>query len=321
MPTRRAVLLAAAGAGLSAALPAWAEATRQIGGLAFGSTWRVVLPESIDSRPVRRAVETVIADVDRAMSPWRGDSDLTRFNLSRTTGWIPVPLSMSRVVAESLAVAEMTGGAFDPTVGPLVRRFGFGPITGRSGGCDKLEVRPAGLCKAAPWVTLDLCGIAKGHALDRMTAELTRLGLESALIELGGEIRNLGRHPRGRNWHAAVETPAAELGTVQRIVAPGGRALATSGHAANGYSREDRSISHIIDPQTSRPATNGVASVTVLSSTAVRADALATALAVMGEETGTAWAERHGIDALFLLHAGGSIGERMTGRFADHVVA
>lgn len=320
MPTRREFLLGAVGVGTCAALPARAAATRQIGGHAFGSTWRVVLPAGADPQPVRAAIAAIVADVDAAMSPWRSRSELTRFNVSRETDWFPTSEATSAVVSESLAVAALADGAFDPTVGPLVRRFGFGPIAGESGGLDRLSARPGALRKEKPGVTLDLCGIAKGHALDRMAAALEHLGLRDVLIEVGGEVIGLGRHPEGRPWHVAIERPGDGPGSVQRIVAPAGLALATSGHVPNGYSDGRRSLSHIIDPRTARPVENGVAAVSVLAPTASRADALSTALTVLGVEHGAALAERSSLDALFLVRSGKTFSEVMTGVFARHVV-
>ncbi|MEC5324908.1 FAD:protein FMN transferase [Aurantimonas sp. A3-2-R12] len=319
--TRRRFLLGTASAAFCTALPARAAGVRSIGDPAFGSTWRVVMPEAIDPQPVRAAIEAIVTEVDRTMSPWRDGSDLVRFNRSRVTDWIPVSRSTSAVVEESLLVAKLSGGGFDPTVGPLVRRFGFGPIEGTAGRLADLRAQPGALRKAAPGMTLDLCGIAKGHALDRMATAITELGLEDVLIELGGEVRGLGRHPDGRPWQVGIERPGTGPGAIQRIVALDGQAMATSGREPNGYSDGRRALSHIIDPRTARPVQNGVATVSVLAPTAIRADALATALMVMGAGPGAALAERMGVAALFLVAAGDKLTEVMTDGFARHILA
>ncbi len=313
--TRRLFLMSAAA---SAALPAGAaQAVTRLAGLAFGGSWHVVLPGRIDSDAVRYALLSEIAAVDAAMSPYRAESDLTRFNMSRETGWQKVAPILAQTLSNALDVSRLSGGAFNPTVGPLVHRYGFGPIAGKGAGDPAgLNARPDAIRKAMPELTIDLCGIAKGYALDRMVVALEILGHRNFLIELGGEVACRGRHPEGRDWLVAVETPGG--GTAQRIVRPHDMALATSGHAANGYPR--LGLSHVIDPRTARPATHGLASVSVLAGTAEQADALATALLVLGPEAGPELARAKGIDALFLAGHGPAYSESMTGTFPRHVL-
>ncbi len=318
--TRRQLLAGAAALLAAPRLARAASPVQVLGGPAFGSSWRVVAPAAAESGAVRAAVEAVIADVDATMSPYRADADLARFNRASPGEFGPVADEVCVVAAEALAVHGMTGGAFDPTVGPMVRRMGFGPIEGAAGPAKAIEVGARTLAKHRPGLTLDLCGIAKGRALDRIAAALRGLGVE-ALIELGGEVRGLGTHPEGRDWQVAVERPLAGPFAAQRIVAPGARALATSGHVANGFAARGRALSHLIDPRTGRPADQSVLSVTVLASAAMRADALATALCVMGAEAGPAFAEGAGVAALFLLRGAYEPHEIMTGDFARAVLA
>ena len=196
-------------------------------------------------------------------------------------------------------------------------RFGFGPIVGKTGAWWDVPEGAGGIIKGAPGLTLDLCGIAKGHALDRIVAALNALSIRDSLIELGGEVAALGRHPEGRDWHVAIEDPLADGFVARHIVAPRGRALATSGHRARGLRGRWRST-HIIDPARDRPVDNGIASVTVLDETAMRADALATALCAMPAANTTVFAEKQGITALFV-HDDGA--ETQTGDFAGHIIA
>jgi thiamine biosynthesis lipoprotein len=322
--TRRHLILTAA-AGLLAG-PAGAAPVQVLGGAAFGSTWRLVLPEAADATRARAAVAGVIARVDATLSPWAAASEIARFNRGSATGWQEAGPEVRAVAAESLAVARLTGGAFDPTVGPLVARYGFGPIRGEPGVWSDIALAPDGrLRKAAPHLTLDFCGIAKGHALDLIAARLAALGLASGLIELGGELRALGRHPAGRPWTIGIERPGSGTAAggglaFQRLVAPGARALATSGTAAQGVAAGGRNLSHLIDPGTGRPAEPDLASVSVLAATGARADALATALCAMGTARGVALARRLDIPALFLSGPGPDPTETMTGDFAAHVL-
>lgn len=318
--TRRDLILGTAAAGVVAALPAHAAATQTLGGPAFGSIWRAVVPAGADPAPLRAAVERIVVEFDAAMSPYRADSELTRFNRAGA-GWQPVSPETSAAAALALTVSDETGGAFDPTIGPLVRRFGFGPIAGRPGTSADIVTAPGALGKESPGPTLDLCGLAKGQALDRVVAALPAAGIADALVELGGEVRTLGRHPEGRAWQVGVERPGEAPLAFQRIVAPGGLALATSGRTPQGYSDGGRNLAHIIDPRTSRPATNDLLAVTVLAPTAAQADALSTALMVLGREEGAALSRRRGWSALFLSRRAGRIRETMTGAFDRHLVA
>ncbi|WP_347311963.1 FAD:protein FMN transferase [Defluviimonas sp. SAOS-178_SWC] len=313
--TRRDVLAT----GIAACMTARAAEAgpARIAGPAFGSSWHVVLPATADKAAATRAIMAETEAVDAAMSPYRADADLSRFNEERGTDWVPVAGSLCRVLDAALRMRARTGGAFDPTVGPAVGRFGFGPIRGVFGDADGLAVRGAAIRKSHPATTLDLCGIAKGYALDRIAAALAALGHRDALIELGGEVIASGHHPEGRDWLVAIERPGTNPATAQRIVRPGRLALATSGLSANGFASPR--LNHIIDPRTARPVAPGLASVSVLAADAETADALATALLVMGPEAGPALAETQDVAALFLAEDGSDIREIMTGAFADHV--
>ena len=170
-------------------------------------------------------------------------------------------------------------------------------------------------------MTLDLCGLAKGYALDRIVEGLPSIGVEAALVELGGEICMLGDHPDGRPWHVGIERPDAAPGVMVHVVAPGRMALATSGTGRQNITLGMGGVSHLIDPRTARPVDAAPASVSVLSDTAMRADGLATALMVMGMDHGAAFAEAHAIPALFVRLDGDGSREIMTGGFGAHVNA
>jgi thiamine biosynthesis lipoprotein len=312
MAVDRRTLLAGALAGL--ALPARADDKVRIGGPAFGSAWRATC-RAANADTVRSTLARVVDATDRAASPWRADSDLAQLNRAGE-GDVTVPPLLREVAAEALTVSETSGGAFDPTVGPLVRRFGWGPIVGGAPGREAFALGPGGIAKARADATLDLCGVAKGHALDRAVAALAAEGIADALVEMGGEVRALGRHPSGRPWRIGVEAPGGA--GVQRVLAPGGWALATSGLAPNGYAAAGRRTAHIVDPRTSRPVPGDVRQVTVAARRAAHADAWATALLVLGAEAGPDLADRSGLAALFLRDDGGEV---MTAGFSDLVVA
>lgn len=233
-----------------------------------------------------------------------------------------MPPSLCAVVDASLRIARLSGGAFDPAVGPLVGRFGFGPIhQSPAGSYRDVAVRSDAISKSEPGLCLDLCGIAKGHALDQTVAGMHRLSVANFLIELGGEVFAHGHHPHGRAWHTAIEQPLPGPTAIQRVIRLDTLALATSADSANFYEQAGRRYSHIIDPATGQPVDNGLASVSVIAANAMTADGLATALMVMGPQRGPVMARREQIGALFIERKNAELHETMTGRFAARIVA
>ncbi|SMX42386.1 FAD:protein FMN transferase [Maliponia aquimaris] len=277
------------------ALARGAAATEVLTGPAFGTTWTVRLPTG-KAAPVPR-IETLLAGIDAQMSPWRTDSRITALNRAKA-GRHPLSPELALVTGAALHLAEMTGGAFDPTVGPAVARWGFGPIAKGAQGWHGLSVDGESLHKAEAPLTLDLCGIAKGRALDLMATALLEAGQTDFLTELGGELIARGAHPSGRAWRVGVEDPRPGTEGLAGSIKLD-RAVATSGIKANGYSLGDRRYCHIIDPATQTPVPGTPASVSVLASDAMTADGWATALMAAGPD-GPALARAQGIDALFL---------------------
>lgn len=319
---RRTLILSAAGALAASAVPAFAAGVRTIAGNAFGSWWRAVLPVSANAEDARAAIGVVIGSVEAGMSPYRSASEIGRLNARPGNSWRQVSAGTGEVIAESLRIAALTDGAFDPTVGPLVHRFGFGPITGAfGGGYSGFEIEDRRIRKDRSDLTLDPCGVAKGYALDQMAVALEGLGLRAFVLEAGGEVLARGSHPEGRNWQVAIETAVAGPTAVQRIVRLDGSALATSGDAVNGGRAGHLRFNHIIDPRTQRPVDNGVASVSVIDGSAMRADALATGLFVMGPDQGMALAERLGLAVLFQMHAGAGVSELRSAMFDRFIIA
>jgi len=320
MPTRRQLLIGATGAVLAGALAPTAvrgaPPPTVCGGLAFGTYWRATLPAGADGGAVERAITAIVSSIDLSMSPFRPDSEITRFNLTDAGGPLPASSDFVAVTAEALRVAALTEGAFEPTVGPLVGRFGFGPIQrGGEGRFTEISVATGSVSKTRAVLTLDLCGVAKGYALDLMVAALDGLGIERFLIELGGEVAG-----RGGGWRIGIENPLPGPESIRRVVGLDGLALATSGDRYNGLDLAGVHFSHIIDPISQRPVDNGIASVSVLAPSAARADALATGLMAMGLDRGAALAEREGVPALFLVRQGADLGEHRIAGFDAHIL-
>jgi len=306
---------------VATALPAAGSDLLQIEGPAFGAGWRVRVGSGADADAVVRVITDVIASVDAAMSPFRAGSEISVFNRAETTDWQPLSSQTLTTIAEAQRIADQTQGAFDPTLGGLVGRYGFGPITaGPECAFHDLTVEAGGARKAHPRQTLDLCGIAKGHALDRCVAALETLGIRRFFLELGGEVAARGLKPDGTVWRAAVERPLPGQVTPQCVVGLTNEALATSGDLINSYALAGHRYNHIINPQLLAPSDTALASVSVFAARAITADALATALFAMGPEQGPAFAQAAGLDALFLSRDGPRLRQDITGRFADRII-
>jgi len=309
----------------------------EFGGRTMGTTYSVQVvapPPSFESNGLHAEIDTLLRRINDQMSTYLEDSELSRFNASRKTDWLNASPELVAVVLQAQRVSELTGGAFDVTVGPLVNLWGFGPATRRDHappdeaiesamqrtGYRQLHVKdaPSGLRKGIPDLYVDLSAIAKGYAVDRMAEQLERRGIHNYLVELGGEIRGRGHNARGTPWQVAVEKPSPGERTVHQVIAVDGVGVATSGDYRNYFERDGQRYSHTIDPKTGRPITHTLASVTVVNPSAMHADALATGLMVLGPEAGYALAEREALAVLFILKGEDGFVSRASPAFARY---
>lgn len=279
----------------------------------------------------RREVGALLDRLDQAMSTYREDSDVCRFGAYRGGDWFAVSADTARVVAESLRVSELTGGAFDVTVDPLVRLWGFGPRreTGepppepaiaearRKVGWRKLQARldPPALRKTSPEISVDLSAIAKGYAADAVAGCIEKLGATNYLVAIGGELKARGHGQQDRPWRVGVDKPLDDGRAIQRVIELKDSAISTSGDYRNFFTDAGHRYSHVIDPRTGRPATHNLASVTIVQETSARADALATGLMVLGPDAGYALAVKRGWACLFILRTNISFAEKATPAF------
>lgn len=261
---------------------------------------------------IRAALDTV----DHSMSTYRDDSELSRFNANLSVEWQTVSPALCETVAASIAIGELTEGAFDVTVAPAVDLWGFGPDPRRNAppgdaaiaavrasigfrnleaDCDAPAIR-----KRIPGLRVDLSGIAKGLAVDTVAGLLDAIPLADYLVEIGGEMRARGRNGDGRVWTIGIERPDPSRRAVESVVQLNEASMATSGDYRNFFEHAGKRYSHTIDPRSARPVTHDGASVTVIDASATAADALATALLVMGPDEGFMFAARHEIAAYFI---------------------
>lgn len=323
---------------LALAATACAPAPEPLGfeGLTMGTAYSVrlsALPPELALAEVAALVDAELAAVNRAMSTYDPQSELSVFNARNTTDWTPVGSALAEVVAKAQRIAALTGGAFDVTAGPLVDLWGFGPGRGDGNAPDAeaiaavrervgyamLEVRtePPALRKARGDLAVDLSAIAKGYGVDRVATRLDRLGITAYLVEIGGELRTRGRRPDGRAWQVGVERPDSNGRAAGQVLPLTDGALATSGDYRNFFTDAGRRYSHIIDPRTGATAQHDLASVTVLADDCMTADGWATALSVLGPERGLDLARELGLAALFVLRDGGALRDVASPAFSD----
>ena len=313
MNKRRTWLGLLGGVALCNAIPAAARSAqlRVLTGPAFGSAWRLVLPDTEQAAAAQRQVERVLARIDALMSPFRADSELARFN---AVGHAALSRETAAVTRAALDLARDSDGAFDPSAAPLSRRYGFGPLAialARPAARHRdLRLSAGTLSTACPGLSLDLCGIAKGHALDEVARALDGLDF---VFELGGEVTARGRHPEGRRWRMGIEEPGGMR--LQRLFDADGRALATSGDAAQSYVVGGRRYAHVVDPRAGAPVANGVASVSVLAESGQEADGLSTAAMVLGPAAARALLVSRGASALFLMRSPAGLQEATVNGF------
>ena len=302
------------------------------GGRTMGTSWEVKLSGTRlrpnDIRAAAAAAEQALDEVVDLMSTWEPDSEISRFNAHHSEAPFPVAPETLEVVSAAQAVSRTTGGAFDITVGPLVDAWGFGPegppetppdperlaAIQQEVGFQRLEVNhPAGtLRKQKPELEIDLSAIAKGYAVDQVARALDGLGHHNYLVEVGGEIRTAGKKNGGRPWRVAIERPSEGDRAIQETLELTDLSMATSGDYRNYYQQGDERISHTVDPRTGRPIRHRLASVSVVDSSAMQADAWATALNVLGPESGYTLAESQGLAAYFILRSESGFSIRAT---------
>ncbi|MEH6638085.1 MAG: FAD:protein FMN transferase [Porticoccaceae bacterium] len=311
-----------------------------IAGSGLGTTYHIKLLLPVTSEQpfpkhtLQDQIDAVISQLDRSMSTYKPDSELNQLNRHPVGQPFAVSPELLEVLLLARQIHTVTDGAFDPTVGPLVDLWGFGPnitddrvpteaeITALSArvGFDSIDIDRAGaaVSKTAD-VALDLSAIAKGYVVDRLAELLLELGVDNFMVEVGGELRLSGSNASGKPWKIAVEVPALAQGNIQRVLSLTDTGLATSGDYRNYFEREGVRYSHTIDPRNGYPITHNLASVTVLASTAAEADAFATGFMVLGEAETLRIAEAQGLPVFLLVKDADGFKEYYTSNFKPYL--
>ncbi len=322
-----------------------AKAAVELSGKTMGTSYSIKCwsdESTIKKDSLQADVDKLLREINQQMSTYLPNSELSRFNATPAGEWFDVSKATALVTQQALAFHRITDGASDITVGPLVKLWDFGPghhsigakmkapsagllesTKARTGG-KHLEVRldPPALRKAIDHLEVDLSSIAKGYAVDAVADWLNDCGFDNAMVEIGGEVRASGTRLDGKAWRIGTEIPDLRQRGIHRILSLKNQALATSGDYRNFRVFDGEKVSHIIDPKTGRPLPFRSWSVTVIVDSCMEADALATALLVMGEDRGYDWCVEHHVAALFLIRDGKEIIEKATPLFlAQHPAA
>lgn len=300
--------------------PALGAVVHTLHGRTMGTTWTVKLsahrhaPLAAWQQGVQAQLDEVVAQ----MSHWDAHSDLGRFNRAAPGRWQVLPPAFDTVLAFALEVARLSGGAYDPAAGALVDLWGFGPVArpepfvppssddvaearSRSGWPRLVHDAASRRVRQPGGLALDLSAVAKGFGVDQVGRWLHRQGLDSFLVEVGGELLGAGMKPDAQPWWVTLETPDIDRADEDTLIALHGLAVATSGDYRRFVAHGGRRYSHTLDPRDGWPIRHGAASVSVVHESAMAADAWSTALTVLGADDGLALADTQALAARFVV--------------------
>lgn len=315
----------------SCGLEGQTEHSNMFSGKTMGTTYAIKIrgvPEEFNLQHAQKSIDEILERINSRMSTYRKDSELSLFNRSHSTDWMTVSSETVHVVSEAVRVSTLTNGAFDVTIGPLVNLWGFGPDSQpikipseeairekiASVGYHHLHLRksPPAIRKDESRIQIDLSAIAKGYAVDQVVEFLELQNVPHFLVEVGGELRGKGLNAAGLPWQVAIEKPASDERAIHQVLSLKSQAMATSGDYRNFFQKNGERFSHTINPQTGQPVTHQLASVTVLRTSCMEADALATGLMVLGPDAGYRLAKREKFPAYFVSRTEKGFEETMT---------
>jgi len=294
--------------------PATAEESNKIifTGQTMGTSYRVVYLDD-QRRDFKQEIDSVLVVFNQSLSTYISDSEISRFNSADTL--LIESEFFYPVLEASQQVFEETGGAFDPTIGPLTNIWGFGP--GGAQRKDSVEIRDVlrivdfnlvkfdreKVVKTRPGVQLDMSAIAKGYGVDLIADYLQSQGISNMLVEIGGELVGRGVNEHGELWKVGINQPdeGGAADDLISIIALQDQGLATSGNYRNFYITDGIKYSHTISPATGFPVRHGLLSATVLAKNCMLADAYATAFMVMGTDQAIALQQQLGTIEIFLI--------------------
>jgi thiamine biosynthesis lipoprotein len=291
--------------------------------------------EGLTPSQLQQRIDVRLQQINKLMSTYDPNSELSQFNQSRTTTPFPLSAATLKVMREAKLLGEISGGVLDVTVGPLVNLWGFGPqakpeqipspetiqALQQKIGLDKLVLGENTASKLNPELYVDLSTIAKGYAVDEIAQLLETQGHRNYLVEIGGEMRVTGVKGNGLAWRIAVEKPVTDQRAVQSVLSIGNNAVATSGDYRNYFEENGVRYSHLIDPRSGYPIQHNLVSVTVVHPSSMTADGLATALNVMGTEAAIQLANEQQLDVMLITREKDGFKAYTTGQFDSYIEA
>jgi thiamine biosynthesis lipoprotein len=333
------MLLAAAAVTLLPACSNEPQELVEFGGPTMGTTYTVKVlqgPSALTPASLQAGVNAVLLRANRLLSTYDKDSELSQLNHNQSTDWIGVSVDLLAVIEEAQRVSALSSGAFDITVGPLVNLWGFGPelkadeIPSQEAidqalarvGYQRLltQAEPPAIKKGRADIYLDLSALGEGYGADKVAEYLESQGIFNYMVAVAGAIRVGGHNAKGSPWIIAVEEPSPGKRAVHKIIQISDEGLSTSGDYRNFFEKDGKRYSHEIDPKTGRPIQHRLASVTVVSAASMHADAMATALMVMGEAGGFQLAQERKLAAYFIVRVGDGFKELSTPAFQRYLV-
>ena len=305
-------------------------------GTTMGTTYSVSIvdkPEKFLTTHIHISVDSLLVEINNQMSTYIPNSEISKFNSNQDTSWFKVSKDFALLVHEAKKLSVESNNAYDVTIGPLVNLWGFGAeeyseeipdekkITEvkKIIGTDKIEVNldNSSIKKNLPSLYLDLSSIAKGFGVNQVGLLIEDAGFENYMVEIGGEVRTKGFNDKGENWKIGISAP--ESRNLQKVIAITDMSVATSGDYQNYKEENGVRYSHLIDPRIGKPITHNLASVTVLHENCGTADALATAINIMGPEDGYSFAVKKELPIFMIVRDSNTFVEIMTPQFNQFV--
>lgn len=295
---------------------------QRISGATMGTQYHISakLPAVLKQSDIELAISTRLLEINQSMSTYIDDSEISQLNRLATHTWLTVSDDFLQVLAISQNVYEKSAGAFNPTIGPLVNLWGFGPHLSVENFqaqpnaeliAEKLQTmdftalaKKGSKLKKLKKLHLDFSAVAKGYAVDEIAKLLQKAGVKNFMVEIGGEVKTIGVNAQNKPWRIGIEAPAQVRGKTFKALLLTTAAVATSGDYRNYLEIDGKRYSHIIDPATGYPVNHQLSSVTVISESVATADAWATAIMVLGQVKGFELAQQQNLAVYMIVREG-----------------
>jgi len=310
--------------------------TISLGGTTMGTTYSIkIVPTKNKFEPtnIQSEIDIILLNVNKQMSTYIKDSEISVFNSSDDTSWIEVSKDFAKVINYAMEISEHTDNYYDITIGPIVNLWGFGPeavpmIVPKDSAISHvklntgiqyltIDLQTSRIKKNIAELYCDLSSIAKGFGVDKVSMLLDEIDIDRYMVEIGGEVRTKGKNAKNENWKIGISTPLSN--GLQKIVSISNLSVATSGDYLNYFEKNGVRYSHLINPKTGKPINHNLASVTVVHPQCAKADAYATAINVMGPKIGYKFALEKKLPIFMIVREGNSFIEKMTPQFEEYI--